>query len=200
MKAVALLVVASLTACSAIADTNVAGLWSANERTKGGLGTQWLFTADGHVTMSFGAIVDFTYRMEGSKLVTTFSQPGEPPEETTEEFVLSADVLTLNRGNNQAKQVMKRMGRPIGGVSPLVGAWSYQHYTGTQAIDRYSSKGAMLLSVPMQSIEGTYRLIGGRMTISLEGQPPSEVSVDVSGATMTMTDHGTKHVFTRFDF
>jgi hypothetical protein len=200
MKAVALLIVATLTAHSAIAAPNIAGLWSADERTKGGLGSQWLFSGDGHVTMSFGAIVDFTYRVEGNKLITTFSQAGEPPEESTAEFVVSGDVLTINPNDTETKQVMKRMGLRLSGVSPIVGAWTYQHYTGAQAIDRYSSNGRMLLSVPFQTVEGTYQLLDGRVTINLEGQRPSDVSVEVSGSTMIMTDHGTKHVFTRFDF
>jgi hypothetical protein len=200
LKAVALFVAASFTACSAIADPNVAGLWSANERTKGGLASQWLFTRDGRVTASFGAVVDFAYRIEGNKLITTFSQPGEAQEETAEEFILSGDVLTVNPNDAQAKQVMKRVGRPVSGATPIVGTWTYQHYTGKQATNRYSSKGVMLLSVPFQNAEGTYKFVDGRLVINLEGQPPSEVVVEVMGATMAMTDGGTKRVFTRFDF
>lgn len=200
MKSVALLFAASLTAYSAIAAPDIAGLWSADERTKGGLGSQWLFSGDGHVTMSFGAIVDFTYRVEGNRLITTFSQPGEAPEETTAEFVVGGDVLTLNPNDPETRRRMTRMGQAVGGARPIVGAWTYTHYTGSQAIDRYSRNGSMLLSVPFQSVEGTYKLLDGRITITLEGQAPSEVSIRVSGSKMTLTDHGTKHVFTRFDF
>lgn len=198
MKTIALLILAMLPGVSAIAAPDIAGLWSADERTKGGLGWQWLFTGDGHVTMVFGALVDFTYRVEGNKLIMIFSQPGEAREDTTAEFVISGDVLTVNPNDTEEKQVMRRMGQPPGSASSIVGAWTYQHYTGAQAIERYSRNGAMLLSVPMQTVEGTYKLVNDRITVSLEGKPASEV--EVSGSKLTMTDQGTGHVFTRFDF
>ena len=51
---------------------SVVGLWLGEARTQGGLGNWWEFHADGTVEFGFGAVVgallDDTYRLEGTRL------------------------------------------------------------------------------------------------------------------------------------
>src|SRR5467141_335336 len=51
---------------------SLTGRWTADSRSKGGLGTTLTFAADGSVASILGAIVDFTYRVDGQTLTQTF--------------------------------------------------------------------------------------------------------------------------------
>jgi hypothetical protein len=150
----------------------VAGIWSSASRTKSGLGPQWVFTKDGNVTYSFGALVDFKYEIEGNQIEMTLLGPDRSAtnEISLEEFSIDGDTLTLNPNTPDRKQVMKRAGKSYKGAHPIVGDWTYAHYTGGPALMRYSREGIVQLSVPFEVITGTYRTNQGILTIALRDQ------------------------------
>src|SRR5438874_10649983 len=90
----------------ALADDSVVGIWSQVSRTKGGLGSQWVFTKEGTCTYTFGALVDFKYEIEGNRLKMTLLQSGAN-EVSTEEILIEGDTLTENPKTPERKQVMK---------------------------------------------------------------------------------------------
>lgn len=148
------------------ATPDIAGIWSATSRTKGGLGSQWTFAEDGRATYMFGAIVDFLYNAKDSGIVMNFVQPnGKAASDTaTNEFALAGDTLTINPTDAERRQVMRRVGSAREKTS-IVGEWTYEHYTGGPAFMRYSSGGQGQLVVPMKTIEGRYRIENGRLII-----------------------------------
>src|SRR5438445_739713 len=79
----------------AFADDSVVGIWSQVSRTKGGLGSQWVFTKEGTCTYTFGALVDFKYEIEGNRVKMTLLQSGAN-EVSTEEILIEGDTLTEN--------------------------------------------------------------------------------------------------------
>jgi hypothetical protein len=47
--------------CSKIDQTQIIGKWAADIRTKGGLGSLWIFEKNDTANFIFGALVDFKY-------------------------------------------------------------------------------------------------------------------------------------------
>lgn len=129
----------------AVADDDVAGIWSSLTRTKGGLGPQWIFTKDGKVTHTFGALVDFKYEIEGSQMKMTLLAPDQSltKEVSTKEFSIDGDTMIENPKVPDRKQIMKRTGKPYKNSPSIVGEWTYEHYTGGPAIMRYSNTGVV---------------------------------------------------------
>lgn len=153
------------------AEDSVVGIWSSLARTKGGLGSQWVFTKEGKVTHTFGALVDFKYEIKGNRIKTTLHIPDESKDEVVEdEFILAGETLTLNPKVPDRKQVMKRLAKPHSGAHPIVGDWTYTHYTGGSALMRYSRDGTVQLSVPFRTLEGTYRKSQGTLQIEFIDQ------------------------------
>jgi hypothetical protein len=66
---------------------------------------------------------------------------------------------------------MRRVGVARNGTDPIVGEWEFKHYTGGMATFRYGLNNKALLSVPMQSTTGTYRVQGNVLSISFPGKP-----------------------------
>jgi hypothetical protein len=155
----------------AYAEDSVVGIWSSTARTKGGLGSQWVFTKEGKVTHTFGALVDFKYEIKGNRIKTTFQDTDQAINEVTEdEFTLGGETLTLNPRTPDRKQVMKRAGKPHKGAHAIVGDWTYTHYTGGPALMRYSREGVVQLSVPFRTLAGTYRINQGALNIEFVDQ------------------------------
>ena len=156
----------------AFRDDEVVGIWSSASRTKGGLGSQWVFTKDGSATYTFGALVDFKYDIKGNHTTMTLLGPDQSvtKEVWLEEFSIDGAILTVNPRTPAGKQVMKRAGETYPGAHPIVGDWTYTHYTGGLALMRYSREGIAQLSVPFQTITGTYHINQGILAIAWRDQ------------------------------
>ena len=83
---------------------------------------------------------------------------------------MDGDTLTENPLTPDRKQVMMRTGKPYKDAQPIIGEWTYKHYTGGPALMRYSRAGVVQLSVPFQTLTGTYRTNQGTLTITLGDQ------------------------------
>ena len=192
-----------LSASQAIAGDDIAGMWSSSSRTKGGLGPQWVFTKDGNVTNTFGALVDFKYEVNGSQIKMLLLAPdGSVTKETvTQEFSINGDTLTENPQTPDRKQIMKRIGKPYKDAHPIVGEWTYKHYTGGPALMRYSRTGIVQLSVPFQTLTGTYRTNRGTLTITPNDKKPVSYKFKRERDSLVLTDEeGKESKFLRFEY
>jgi hypothetical protein len=180
----------------------IIGMWASVARTKGGLGSQWVFGPDGVATYTFGAIVDFRYETKGSELKLTFDSPdGSPPPETSvQEFSVQGDTLTVNPNNAEQRQVMSRTAKGDAN-GPLVGEWTYKHYTGGPAYMRYSGSGRAQLIVPMKTLNGTYKIENGVAHVKLSGEQSPILARVGENATLTIRDGQRKEAtFRRFQY
>ena len=192
-----------LGACPAFADNDVVGIWSSATRTKGGLGPQWIFEKDGNVVHTFGALVDFKYEIIGSQIKMTLLAPdrSESTEVSTQEFSIDGDTLTVNPRTPERRQVMRRAGNPYTGAPSIVGDWTCTHYTGGQALMRYSRSGIVQLSVPFQTHTGTYRIHLDTLSVTLRGQKPISSTIKREKDFLLLTDsEAKKSRYVRFDY
>jgi hypothetical protein len=189
-------------AVPAAAADDLAGVWSAQVRTRGGLGAQMTFTAAGQVTSTFGALVDFKYEIEDNRIKMTSANPAEPTPSgpMVQEFTIEGDQMTLTRTGAQS-QVMTRVGAPHRDAHPIVGDWSFIHYTGQPAVERYARNGVIQLTVPFQTAKGPYRLDNGALQIEFEGKPPLSLKIERDGNVLTTTDPNGKQIrFVKFEY
>ena len=192
-----------LASSPALANDDVTGMWSSSTRTKGGLGPQWSFTEDGKATYTFGALVDFKYETNGGQLKMMLLAPdgSDTKEIVTQEFSINGDTLTENPKIPDRKQVMSRTGKPYKGAHPIIGEWTYKHYTGGPALMRYSRSGIAQLSVPFHTLTGTYRTNQGALTISPTGQKTVSYKFKREKDSLTLTDEeGKESKFIRFEY
>jgi hypothetical protein len=204
MQFAKLVLVASLLCSHGVsaAAGEIIGIWASVARTKGGLGSQWVFGPAGVATYTFGAIVDFHYETKGSELKLTLDSPdGSPPPETSvQEFSIQGDTLTVNPNNAEQRQVMSRMGKAVAN-RPLVGEWTYKHYTGGPAYMRYSGRGKAQLIVPMKTLNGTYQIENGAARAKLSGGQSSILARVGENGTLTIRDEqGKETTFRRFQY
>lgn len=173
----------------ALADAGINGIWSAAERTKGGLGAQWVFTGNGNVTYTFGALVDFNYVINGSTLSMTLSQPDAVTSDSAivQNFILNDDELII-RENDREKR-MQRITEQFTDKHPVVGDWSYIHKTtGRPAIMRFRDNGAAQLSVPFETRTGIYYLDDDILSISITGKKPFKRHIKFDQSRLTFTN------------
>jgi len=192
-----------LSSSPAVANDDVAGMWSSSSRTKGGLGAQWTFTEDGKAAYSFGALVDFKYEINGGLLKMMLLAPdgSDTKEIVTQVFSINGDILTENPKIPDRKQVMKRTGKPYKGAHQIIGEWTYKHYTGGTALMRYSRIGIAQLSVPFQTLAGTYRTNQGALTITPNGQKAVSYKFKREKDLLVLTDEeGKEKKFIRFEY
>jgi hypothetical protein len=157
---------------SATAQNNIVGKWAANVRTRGGLGGMWIFEPNGKASKSFGALVDFRYSANGRILKSVFKDTyTDKVDEDSSPYEIHGDTLITNPTDTTRRQEMKRVGTPRAGADPLVGIWSYKHYTGGMATMEFTSTGLAQLSVPFEVEKYLYTLSGQEIIITSENTP-----------------------------
>ena len=186
-----------------IGDNDLLGIWSAQARTKGGLGAQFTFVRGGEVVATFGALVDFKYEINGNRLITTSDEPGKA-EQSTEVFAIEGNTLQLTIAIPQGPSVTRaltRVGDPYPDVHPIIGAWRGPYPpTRGEAITRYSRSGSGQLSVPFQTQTGSYR--GGTAPrIDFGASAGSVVTLRRDGDLLiTRNVEGKEGTFRRFEY
>jgi len=165
---------ATLASGAAPAADSLAGMWSATTRTRGGLAAQWVFAPNGVATRTFGALVDYRYGIQGARLSLTELDGNHAPTSkvTTQDFTLLGDTLTMNPTKPEGRQLMKRVGQPFPGTHPIVGEWSFKHYSGGMAYMRFGRTGLVQLAVPFESAAGTWASEGAKLTTQLKDRKP----------------------------
>jgi hypothetical protein len=180
-------------ACSAAsAADEVTGIWSAQARTKGGLGAQLVFTANGEATITFGALVDLAYTIEGNRITMMVAQDSAAPAEPmVEDFTIDGDTMRQRSVEKpEYEKIFRRKGTPHADA-PIIGDWTYPHQTGPTALVRYSREGIVQLSVPFQTGQGTYRLNGNVLELDVPGRPLAVFDIKREGRTLTLMERAT---------
>jgi hypothetical protein len=151
----------------------LAGMWSATARTRGGLASQWVFAPNGVATRTSGALVDYRYGIQGARLSLTELDENHAPTSkvTTQDFTLLGDTLTMNPTRPEGRQLMKRVG-PFPGAHPIVGEWSFKHFSGGIAYMRFGRTGIVQMSVPFETASGTWAADGAKLTTQLKDRKP----------------------------
>lgn len=184
----------------ASAAIDLTGLWSAQVRTRGGLGSQMTFTATDLIS-TFGALVDFKYEINGNLIKMTSMAPGEtPPATLGQEFKIDSDKLTFVHASGTS-QVMTRVGAPHRDAHPIVGDWAFLHQTGVPAVQRFSRNGITQLSVPFKTNKGPYRLEDDTMHVQFEGMPALALKVKREGNLLTTQDSQGREIrYVKFEY
>jgi hypothetical protein len=186
-----------------LGDDDLLGIWSAQARTKGGLGAQFTFVRGGEVIFTFGALVDFKYEINGNRVITTSGEP-DKAEQSTEVFAIDSNTLQLTSAIPQGPSVTRaltRVGDPYPDVHPIVGAWRGPYPpTHGEATTRYSRTGSGQLSVPFQTRMGTYRA-GTAPRVDFGGSAGSGVTLKRDGELLiTRNAEGKEGTFRRFEY
>lgn len=172
------------------------GRWTADARTKGGVAASLEFLPDGTMTSMFGALVDFTYEAHGALLRTRFQE-----EDVTEQTLrINGDVAQLGPGAaGAAETLMTRMGLVVDPLRPLVGRWSFRHYTGQEATWEYTRSGRAVLSVPFETTAAQFTATPSVLSIVWPNQTTESVGYETDGVHLALAyERGTKR-FTKIE-
>jgi hypothetical protein len=162
--------------------TTLIGTWEAVTRSIGGLGSTISFAPDNTMSYTLGAMVDMKYRRARDSLYIIDPQNGV----NAFQFAIIRDTLVMiNEGREQRET---RVGAPVSGADPVVGRWTYLHYTGVPAFEEYTPGGDFRLRVPIRTMQGTYAALGDSAMLHLPGQGGGDRAVRfaVAGDTLQL--------------
>lgn len=157
------LVLAAVAACAAPADSDLVGLWESAQTSKGGIGHTLEFKADGSFLEAITVLVDLAYRVEHRKLFVAETAAAAKQAKDGSQVKVDGDVLVVT-GPDGATERRTRMAKD-GPATSIVGAWSYRHYTGGIAYERYHPDGRLSFRLPMTSSAGCYRTRAGTLSL-----------------------------------
>jgi hypothetical protein len=161
------------------------GSWEAISRSEGGLGSTIAFAPDNTLTFTMGAMVDMSYRRSGDSLFVTSSDGDLAPAK----IAIVHDTLVVTRNGREQRE--SRIGAAVGD-NPLVGNWTYLHYTGVPAYEQYTATGAYHLRVPIRTLQGNYTAFGDAAMLHLMGDGGGDrnVKFTVVGDTLQLSWDG----------
>lgn len=166
--------------------TPLVGAWEAVTRSTGGLGSTISFAPDNTMSYTLGAMVDMKYKRARDSLYII------DPENGVNAFQVSIVRDTMVMTNQGREQRETRVGAPVSGADPVVGRWTYLHYTGVPAFEEYTPRGDFRLRVPIRTLQGTYAAMGDSAMLHLPGQGGGDRAVRfaVAGDTLRLIWNG----------
>jgi hypothetical protein len=164
---------------------SIVGTWEAVARSTGGLGSTITFGRDNSLTFTLGAMVDMTYKRVGDSLFVSSADGALPPAS----IMFESDTLVVARSDREQHET--RLSAK-GSGDPLIGRWTYQHYTGVAAYEEYTPTGEFHLRVPIRTLTGNYVVAGNTAVMHLMGDGGGDRTVNfaVSGDTLQLTWDG----------
>jgi hypothetical protein len=161
------------------------GTWESISRSTNGLGSTLAFGDANTLTFTLGAMVDMNYRRVGDSLFVTNATSDLPPARIS----IVDDTLIVTRNGKVQRET--RVGEKQNG-DPLVGWWTYRHYTGAAAYEEYGANGEFRLRVPIRSLQGNYTTAGNNALLHLMGDGGGDRAVKfaISGDTLQLAWDG----------
>ncbi|HEX9085575.1 MAG TPA: hypothetical protein VF836_12625 [Gemmatimonadaceae bacterium] len=162
--------------------TTLIGTWEAVTRSVGGLGSTISFAPDNTMSYTLGAMVDMKYKRARDSLYIIDPQNGV----NAFQFSIIRDTLVMINDGREQRET--RVGAPVSGADPVVGRWTYLHYTGVPAFEEYTPGGDFHLRVPIRTMQGTYAALGDSAMLHLPGQGGGDRAVRfaVAGDTLQL--------------
>ena len=166
--------------------TPLVGTWEAVNRSAGGLGSTISFAPDNTMSFTMGTMVDMKYKRARDSLYIIDPQNGVNAFRIA---ILRDTLVMTNEGKEQRET---RVGAPVKGADPVIGRWTYLHYTGVPAFEEYTPGGDFRLRVPIRTLDGTYATMGDSAMMHLPGPGGGDRAVRfaVVGDTLQLTWNG----------
>ena len=139
------------------------GTWDAMTRSAGGLGSTISFATDNTMSFTLGTLVDMKYKRARDSLYIIDPQNGVNAFRVS---IMRDTLVMINEGHEQRET---RVGPPVSGADPVIGRWTYLHYTGVPAYEDYTPGGDFRLRVPIRTLQGTYAAQGDSAMLHLPG-------------------------------
>ena len=169
-------------------DNPLVGEWVAAATSRGGLGGTKTYTTNGTVITTYGAVLDFRYKIEGTTLIS-FVETGKPMQQ---EVIFSGSQMTLKDKATGQEQKLTRMDGPSG--SGIVGKWTGSHYTGGKQIMDFTTNLNCYFSVPMMTAKEPYSVKGSTLTEESERKGTTAWTWVIQDDILTLTKVGTNKV------
>jgi hypothetical protein len=166
--------------------TPLIGTWEAVARSAGGLGSTISFEADNSMSFTLGAMVDMKYKRARDSLYIIDPANGINAFRIA---ILRDTLVMVNQGKEQRET---RVSAPLKGADPVIGRWTYLHYTGVPAFEEYTPGGDFRLRVPIRTLQGTYVTMGDSAMLHLAGPGGGDrgVRFAVVGDTLQLSWNG----------
>jgi hypothetical protein len=191
MNFIALALASTLT-CQPAVNKELAGLWESASISRGGIGSNIEFRADGSYISAVTVLVDLRYEVKNGRLYTG-KNPGEPVSyEAGQEIKVDKNALVLI-GQNGEKEVRKRISP--GRADSIVGKYKYRHYTGAIAYEQFTADGTMLFRLPMQSTRGCYVVAGNEIKFTSPNQEARTLPYKRSADRLVLIDRKNRSTY-----
>lgn len=162
MKSILAAVVCAAALLAQENSASLLGRWRPVVTSKGGIGTVFEFRAKGVLLLKTGAIVESTYSVEGTELVSPPPTLNGPPVRQVLDF-REPGVLRLWYGKEMTAEL-----RRVGTGEGLLGEWVGQREMNGMNLEMrmiFDAQGKQLFVMPFKTERASYRIRAGRMEI-----------------------------------
>lgn len=165
-----------------LAEDSLIGEWVALSTSRTGLGGTRTYETNGIVSIGFGALLGFNYKLDGAKLI--FS--GENCSLAPQNFNVAENILTLTDPQTGKEQKLTRVKGSEG--EGIVGKWTGDHYTAAKQVMHFTTNMNCYFSVPMLSSVGSFSLEGDMLTEEFPEQGKSKWKWEIKEDILTLTE------------
>ncbi len=156
------LAIASTLICQPVTDYGQVGFWESATTSRGGIGSNIEFNQDGSYSSSMAVLVDLAYDIKAGTLYTAKDKGKPVSYEHGNTIIVKPDGYQLV---NDDGTINHRKRIEVSEQHSIVGYFSYTHYTGATAFERFTVDKVLHLRIPLNSNHGCYSLEQNKITL-----------------------------------
>lgn len=158
------------------------------------------FRADGSITATTRANLDFAYSLQGNNHLTITSKNPMSGDTRDDNFdmTLEGDTMSLKDTRNGQERKMVRIAKGSSATPPILGTWKDDTLHGGKVTMDFGADGHVRLDMLMNSTSGQYTIAGDKLTVSMTGAPTQTAKFQVQGDEATfVSDKGVQQKYRR---
>jgi hypothetical protein len=170
-------------------DSPLIGEWVSTTGSKGGLGGSKYYRTDGTVIVTYGALVDYQYKIKDN-LLSLYNEKGELSFEN--EYKINGSDLVLKEIKTGKEQKLKRV---EGDLTPsIIGKWVGSNDTGAKYCMHFTKGLNCYFSVPMDQVKGQYKFVGNKSIEEFSEIGKTEWIIRIEGDSLTLLENGNSKI------
>lgn len=138
-------------------------------RSSTGIGSSYNFYPDGRFEFIAGAMIDYIYHLDGSRLITTRVNVFTRAVKKDTSFIVIKNDSLYQRKDGEIIKTYARVKKGNNDPSGITGTWRSDNKAGQTGYYNFTGDGTLYFRLPFKTIEGSFTSTGDKINFSYRG-------------------------------
>lgn len=144
-------------------------------RSSSGIGSSYIFYKDGRFEFIAGAMIDYIYHLDGSRLITTRVNAFTRTVKKDTSFIVIKNDSLFQRKDGEIIKTYARVKKGNNNPSGITGTWRSVNNAGQVGYYNFTGDGTLYFRLPFKTIEGNFTITRNKINFLYRDSGRTEI-------------------------